>query len=399
MLKEKVYKILESQEHEIIKMRRHLHKYPEASFKEFKTAEYIKNFYEKYDGQDIELRYPVGLHGTAVKIKGGKSGKTLAIRSDFDALELTEDTGLEYSSVNPGVMHACGHDAHTAVLLAVSDALIKVRNELSGDVLIVHQYAEETSPGGARAMIDDGVLDGADAIIGGHVWGSAYKTGEIAVRSGMAMAGRSYFKLVMTGRGGHGSQPHSCIDPIVAASHFVVAVQSILGRSINPLDSAVVTVGRFEGHGSFNIIPNSVMLEGDVRYFSEEVKILIEKRFKEILTGISEAHGCAYELDYRHDYPATINHAGLAEFAVKFIESGGVPGLKLRGSEPIMGSEDFSCYQQEIPGLYVFFGAEPKNKDVEVYPHHHPKFNIDEACLLGSAKFYAGFAVDFLESY
>ena len=398
MLKDKLYNILESQTQEIIEMRRYLHKHAESSFKEFKTAEYIKKFYDKYDSKDIEVRYPVGLHGIAVKIKGGKNGKTLAIRSDFDALELTEDTGAEYSSINPGVMHACGHDAHTAVLLVVSDTLIKVRHELAGDVLIIHQYAEEVSPGGARAMIEDGVLDGVDAIIGGHVWVS-HEVGEIAVRSGMAMAGRSYFKLIMTGSGGHGSQPHKCVDPIVAASHFVVAAQSIVSRSINPLDSAVVTIGRFEGHGSFNIIPNNVMLEGDVRYFSEEVKLLIEKRFKEILAGISEAHGCTYELNYFHDYPATINNTELAEFAKKFIERGALPELKLRESEPVMGSEDFSCYQQEIPGLYVFFGAKPDNSDGQVYPHHHPKFNIDEGCLISCAKFYAGFAVDFLEGY
>lgn len=393
MLKDKLYHILEAQTREMIEMRRHLHKYAEPSFKEFKTAEYIKNFYQD---KDIEwLRYPVGLHGISVKIKGGKSGKTLAIRSDFDALELAEDTGLAYSSVNPGVMHACGHDAHTAVLLAVSDALIKVRKELAGDVVIIHQYSEEVSPGGAQTMIDDGVLDNVDAIIGGHVW-VPYETGGIAVRSGMAMAGRSYFKLFMTGKGGHGSQPHKCVDPIVAVSYFVVAVQSIMGRSINPVDSAVVTIGRFEGHGSFNVIPNSVMLEGDVRYCSEEVKLLIEKRFKEILAGIADTFGCKFELDYRDDYPATINDAGLAEFAKKFIDSGAVPELKLRQSEMIMGSEDFSCYQQKIPGLYVFFGAKP---DGEVYPHHHPKFNIDENCLINCAKFYAGFAVDFLENY
>ena len=398
MVKEKLYAILEAREREIIELRRYLHKHAEPSFKEFKTAEYIREF---YDGKGVEVRYPVGLHGVAVKIKGGKSekrGKTLAIRADFDALELTEDTGAEYSSVNPGIMHACGHDAHTAVLLEVSDALIQVKEELAGDILIIHQYAEEVSPGGAQAMINDGVLEGVDAIIGGHVW-AAYEPGGIAVRSGMAMAGRSFFKLTITGRGGHGSQPHKCVDPIVAASHFVVAVQSIMGRSVNPIDAAVVTVGRFEGRGSFNIIPNTVFLEGDVRYCSEEVKLLIEQRFKEILAGICEAYGCTFELNFTHDYPATVNHAELADFARKFIERGAVPELKLRESEMVMGSEDFSCYQQKIPGLYVFFGAKPDNPDGEVYPHHHPKFNIDEACLLTCAKFFAGFAVDFLENY
>ena len=398
MLQDRLYGLLEAREQDMIEMRRYLHRHPEPSFREFKTAEYIRGFYDKYGGGDIELRYPVGLHGIAVRIKGGSGvtrKKTLAIRADFDALELTEQTGLEYSSVNPGVMHACGHDAHTAVLLAVADALIKVRHELAGDILILHQYAEETSPGGATAMIDDGVLDGVDAIIGGHMWASQ-ESGWVAARPGMAMAGRSYFKAVITGSGGHGSQPQACIDPILAASHFVVAAQSIISRSVNPLDSAVVTIGRFEGHGSFNIIPGSVMLEGDARYFTDEVKSLAERRFRELLAGVSAAHGCGHELDYYHDYPATVNDAGLAGFASKFIERGAVPGLKLREIDPTMGSEDFSCYQREIPGLYVFFGTRP---DGEVYPHHHPKFNIGEGSLLDCAKFYAGFAVDFLANY
>jgi amidohydrolase len=291
-------------------------------------------------------------------------------------------------------MHACGHDAHTAVLLETADALIKVRKDLAGDVVIIHQYAEEVSPGGANPMIEAGVLDGVDAIVGGHVWAS-YNTGEVAVRSGMTMAGRTYFKVIITGRGGHGSQPHKCVDPIVAASHFVVAVQSIISRSVDPIDTAVITIGRFEGLGSFNVIPNSVTLEGDVRIYSDEIDKLIDKRFKEILTGITTAYGCSFELTYKHDYPPVVNDDKLAILAKKFIEESSLPGLKLRESEMIMGSEDFSCYQQKIPGLYVFFGAKPEG---EVYPHHHPKFNIDENSMINCAKFYAGFAVDFLES-
>jgi len=395
MLKEKLYNILDSKKDEMLNIRRYLHQRPEPSFKEFKTAEYIKNFYA---GKDIEwLKYPVGLNGIAVKIKGeakNKSNKTLAIRGDFDALALTEETNLPYKSKNSEFMHACGHDAHTAILLQTADALIKVRKELPGDIVIIHQYAEEVSPGGANPMIEAGVLDGVDAIVGGHVWAS-YNTGEIAVRSGMTMAGRTYFKVIITGRGGHGSQPHKCVDPIVAASHFIVAIQSIISRSVDPLDTAVITIGRFEGLGTFNIIPNSVTLEGDVRIYSDEVDELIEKRFKEILTGITTAYGCSFELIYKRDYPPVINDVNLALLAKKFIESGSLPELKLFENELIMGSEDFSCYQQKIPGLYVFFGAKP---DGEVYPHHHPKFNIDENSMLNCAKFFAGFAVDYLKS-
>ncbi|MCL1859298.1 MAG: amidohydrolase [Oscillospiraceae bacterium] len=397
MLKEKLYDILSSKTEEIIEIRRYLHKYPEISFQEFKTAEYIRDF---YTGKDIEwIRYPVGLNGIAVKIKGGankntKKRKTLAIRGDFDALAIQEETEVAYKSVNPGAMHACGHDAHTAILLIVADALIQVREDLPGDVVIIHQYAEEVSPGGAKFMIDDGILDNVDAVIGGHVWVS-YEPGIIAVRAGMAMAGRSYFKVIITGSGGHGSQPHKCVDPILAASHFVVAAQSIISRNLDPAESAVITFGRFEGLGKFNIIPNNVTLDGDVRICSESVSDLIEKRFTEILAGISAAYGCSYELVYEHDYSPVINDEKLCGFAEKFINANSIPELKLIRGEITMGSEDFSYYQQKIPGLYVFFGAKPGG---EVFPHHHAKFNINENCLVNCAKFYAGFTIDFLES-
>ena len=397
MLKEKIYSILDSREAEIINKRRYLHQYPEMSFKEYKTAEYIKNFYE---GKDVEwIRYPVGLNGVAVKIRGSAKSdrpkKTLAIRADFDALPMQEETDVYYKSLNPGVMHACGHDAHTAVLLETADAFIKVRDELAGDIIIIHQYAEETPPGGAKAMVEDGVLENADAIIGGHVWVSL-KTGTVAVRTGMTMAGRTYFKIIINGRGGHGSAPQSCVDPIVAASNFVVAAQSVISRNLSPLKSGVVTFGRFEGLGSFNVIPSSVMLEGDVRSCDKEVSGLIEKRFKEILAGITAAYGCSYELIYEHDYPPVINDGNLAEFAKNFVETNSVSGLSLCETEINMGSEDFSYYQQKIPGVYLFFGAKP---DGESYPPHHSKFNMDESCLLNCAKFYAGFAVDFFENY
>ncbi|MCL1792502.1 MAG: amidohydrolase [Oscillospiraceae bacterium] len=397
--KEKLFEYIDSKKREIVEIRRHLHMRPELSFKEFETAEYICKFYEKYKNGEIEwLRHPVGQNGIAVKIKGGskKAGKksgTLAIRGDFDALPVKEETNLPYSSTNPEAMHACGHDAHTAILLETADALINIKKELCGDVVIIHQYAEETPPGGAKAMIEDGVLENVDAIIGGHVW-AQHETGEISAHPGMAMAGRAYFKAVITGKGGHGSQPQECIDPILAASHFVVAAQSIASRNLSPLEPAVVTFGRFEGLGSFNVIPNSVVLEGDVRSCSEKTGKFIEKRFKEILSGISGAHGCSFELSYNNDYPPVINHGRFAEFAEEFVRGNLGLGLKMRQSEITMGSEDFAYYQQKIPGLYVFFGAKPKSG---FFPHHHPKFDIDENCLIGCVKFFAGFAADFLK--
>lgn len=398
MVRQKLSEILDSKEQEIIQIRRWLHQHPELSFKEFETAEYIKKFYDDR-AKDIEwLRYPVGENGIAVKIKGGHNNntgntrKTIAIRADFDALPMGEETDLPYKSLNPNAAHMCGHDAHTSVVLAVADALIEVKENLNGDVVILHQYAEETPPGGAKAMVEDGVLENVDAIIGGHVW-SPQKANTIAVRTGMTMAGRTYFKVVLTGKGGHGSQPQECVDPIVAASHFVVAVQSIVGRNISPVDSAVVTIGRFDGAGRFNIIPNSVTLEGDVRSCSPDVSKLVCRRFKELLEGIAAAYNCTYELEYTDDYPPVINNGELAEIAKKMLMKNIVPGLTLQESNITMGSEDFSYYQEKIPGLFVFFGAQPNG---EWYQHHHPKFNIDESCLVNSAKFFANFAVEFL---
>lgn len=388
---EKIYGYIDKKAGELIAMRRWLHEHAEVSYREYETAQYIKDFYA---GKPVEwIRHPLGENGVAVKIKGKRPGKTIALRGDFDAVEMAEQTNLPYSSPNPGAAHTCGHDAHTAILLVAADALLGVKDELCGDVVIIHQHAEEVPPGGAASMIKDGVLDGVDAVLGGHIW-SLYDAGGVYVRSGMTMAGRAYFKIEIIGRGGHGSQPHLCADPILAGSHFVTALQSIVSRNINPLDSAVITVGRFEGLGKFNVIPERVVLEGDARYFSEAVSGIIKGRITDILEGCRHTFGCGYELLYENDYPPVINDGPLAGLAKETIEKYPIKGLSVKTCDMTTGSEDFAYYQKKIPGLYVFFGAKPEG---ECFPHHHPKFTFREDCMLPCSKFYAGFAVNFLE--
>lgn len=273
-MKEKLFQKLDEKRDRMIEIRRYLHEHPELSFQEENTAKYIADFYKE---MDCDVRTHVGGNGVVVTIDTGKPGKTLAIRADFDALPITEETGLAFASKNPGVMHACGHDGHTAYMLILGETLIEMKQELTGKIVILHQHAEETPPGGAIQMIQDGALDGVDNVLGIHVM-STMKTGEVFYREGAIQTGRSYFKLKVQGQGGHGSSPHLANDAIVAASEFVVAVQTVISRRLNPFDVGSITIGSFDGKGSFNVIKDAVELEGDVRSMSEEARNIIQKR-------------------------------------------------------------------------------------------------------------------------
>src|SRR5699024_11054313 len=248
---------------EMIKIRRYLHENPEISFKDEKTAQYIANF---YNGKDVKVETNVGNgYGIIVTIEGEKSGKTIGLRADFDALPILEETDVPFKSKNEGVMHACGHDAHTAYLLVLADCFIQLKEELNGTIKIIHQHAEEVPPGGAKSIMESGHLDDVDAIFGIHIL-PMDPAGVVGYRSGYAFNGRSYFKLKIQGTGGHGSSPHSANDSIVAGAHFVTAAQTIVSRRLNPMDTGVVTIGSFDGKGTFNVIKDSVEIEGDIRY-------------------------------------------------------------------------------------------------------------------------------------
>ena len=375
--------MLESRKQEIIDIRRYLHENPELSFKEEKTAQYIADFYK---GKDVDIRTNVGNgYGIVVTIKGGKPGKTIGLRADFDALPIVEETDVPFKSKNEGVMHACGHDGHTAYLLVLADCLIQLKAEIAGTIKIIHQHAEETPPGGAKSIVESGLLDDLDAVFGTHLFPNM-PAGTIGIRSGYAMAGRTYFKLKIQGVGGHGSSPHMANDSIVAGAHFVTAVQTIISRRLNPFDMGVITIGSFDGKGSFNVIKDSVELEGDVRYMNVETQQLIEKEIRRIVKGIEEEFGVNCELTYTADYPPLYNNPEITAFVKESLETMNDGDIKEIVESPmISGSEDFAYYAEKIPGCFFNIGAQPIGVE-NPYFNHHPKFDIDEDGLLVAAK-------------
>ncbi|WP_298834359.1 amidohydrolase [uncultured Planococcus sp.] len=391
-LKQQLLNRLDSRKEEMIQIRRHLHQHPELSFKEEKTAQYIADFYQ---GKDVEVQTNVGNgFGIIVTIKGGKPGKTIGLRADFDALPIHEEVDVPFKSQNAGVMHACGHDGHTAYMLVLADCLIQLKEELSGTIKIIHQHAEETPPGGAKSIVESGVLDDLDAVFGTHLFPTD-PAGTIGYRSGYAMAGRTYFKLKIQGRGGHGSSPQNANDPIVAGAHFITAVQTVVSRRLNPFEMGVVTIGSFDGKGSFNIIKDSIEIEGDVRYMNDKTQQLIDREIHRIVSGIELQFDVKCDLVYTADYPPLKNDEAVTEEVVAILKKADDPDIKEVVEYPVFsGSEDFAYYLEKTPGLFFNIGCKPKGQS-EVFFNHHPKFDIDEDALLVAAKAVAYVVCDY----
>ncbi|HAO5952865.1 TPA: amidohydrolase [Listeria monocytogenes] len=391
-MRTKLMNMLQERKDEITQIRRHLHEHPELSFHEAETAKFIQDFYK---GKDVEVTTEVGNgHAVVVTIKGGKPGKTIALRADFDALPIEEQTDLPFKSKNPGVMHACGHDGHTAYLLVLADCLIQLKENIPGTIKIVHQHAEETPPGGAKSVVESGVLDDVDQIFGIHVFPFG-ESGQVYYHSGFAMAGRTYFKLKIQGVGGHGSSPHMANDAIVAGAYFVTAIQTVVSRRLNPFDTGVITIGSFDGKGSFNVIKDAVELEGDVRYMNTENRDKMDAEIHRIVAGIEAMFGVTVELTYTNDYPPLYNDPAVTEQVVASLQKG--LGEYLTGIseyDMLSGSEDFAYYLQKIPGVFFYIGAKPKNTS-NAYFNHHPKFDIDEDALLVAAKSVADVVLDY----
>ncbi|MEY8756053.1 amidohydrolase [Peribacillus frigoritolerans] len=393
-MKSKLMNMLEARKGEIVQIRRHLHENPELSFKEERTAQYIIDFY-KGKGVSIQTNVGNGL-GIIVTIEGGKPGKTIGLRADFDALPITEETEVPFRSKNEGVMHACGHDGHTAYLLVLADCINELKDSLSGTIKIIHQHAEETPPGGAKSMMESGALDELDAVFGIHLFPS-HPAGVVGYRGGYSMAGRTYFKLAIKGVGGHGSSPHMANDAIVAGAHFVTAVQTVISRRLNPFDMGVVTIGSFDGKGSFNVIKDRIEIEGDVRYMTAETQQLIDKEIHRIVKGIETEFDVQCELTYVPDYPPLYNDPELTEFVKNSLESMNDKEIKKVVEFPVFsGSEDFSYYAEKIPGCFFYIGCKPKGVE-KAYFNHHPKFDIDEDALLIASKSVAQVVCRFYE--
>lgn len=374
---------------EMVKMRRYLHQHPELSFQEVKTAQYIKSYYENLG---IPVVANVGGNGVVAKIYGSRPGKTVALRADFDALPIQDEKDVPYKSLVPGVMHACGHDGHTATLLVLAKVLHELRDELEGTYVMIHQHAEEYAPGGAISMIEDGCLEGVEAIFGTHLW-STDPVGQISYRSGPIMAAADRFEITIKGRGGHGAHPHTTKDAIVTASQLIVNLQQIVSRKVNPIDSAVVSIGSFMADNAFNVIADKAKLIGTVRTFNDDVRSMIEKEIDRVVKGTCLTNDSSYEYMYVRGYPAVVNHQDETEHLVKCAEN--VPGVtSVEETEPQMGGEDFAYYLQHVKGTFFFTGAKPNNGE-DAYPHHHPKFDIDEKAMLIAANTLASAAIQY----
>jgi amidohydrolase len=361
----------------LVEWRRLLHQRPELGFKEVLTAKAIANHLEEWG---IEHQTGIAQTGIVATITGERPGSVLAIRADLDALPIQEASEVPYRSQHDGIMHACGHDGHVAIALGTAYYLSQHRQDFAGTVKIIFQPAEE-GPGGAKPMIEAGVLKNPDveAIIGLHLWNNL-PLGTVGVRSGALMAAVECFRAKILGKGGHGAMPHQTVDPIVVSAQIVNALQTIVARNVNPIDSAVVTVGSLHAGNALNVIADAAKMSGTVRYFNPQLAGYFNQRIESIIAGICQSHGAKYELDYWKLYPPVINDARIAELirsvAVEVVETtaGVVPECQT------MGGEDMSFFLQEVPGCYFFLGSANSNLGLN-YPHHHPRFDFDETAL------------------
>ncbi|MCC8990127.1 MAG: amidohydrolase [Staphylococcus sp.] len=382
---------LREKEDRMIEIRRYLHQHPELSFKEVETPKYIANFYKD---KDCKVETNVGQNGVKVTIDSGKPGKTLAIRADFDALPIKEETGLPVASENEGVMHACGHDAHTAYMLILAETLIEMKDQFKGKVIVIHQPAEEMPPGGAQGMIKDGVLEDVDHVLGAHVM-STMEAGKVFYKEGFVQTGRAYFKLTVHGKGGHGSSPHMANDAIVAGANFVTTAQTVVSRRLSPFETGVVTIGSFDGKGQFNVIKDSIEIEGDVRALTDDTRDTIEKELTRLVEGLESTFGVTCDFEFNKDYPALYNNPEFTSYVAETIKNAGDNDIKgVEECKPQPPSEDFAFYAVELPSTFIYSGAAPE--DGEIYPHHHPKFNISESSMLVAAEAVGTVVLDYL---
>lgn len=377
---------------EMVRVRRHLHMHPELSHEELETPAFIANYLEELG---IEIRQGVGGRGVVGVIRGAKPGKTIAFRADFDALPIQDAKDVPYQSNVPGVMHACGHDGHTAALLGFAKVVNSMKDQLRGNVVLIHQFGEELPPGGSRAMIADGCLDGVDAIYGAHLQ-SNMDAGYVYVRDGYLQAGEDTIKIIVNGSGAHGAEPQKGADPILAASHIMVALQSIVSRNTDPLKELVISIGKFHAGDADNVIPEKAIMEGTIRVFDEELRILASKRLTDLAQLIGRGLGCEVDVQIERGYDALWNHP--AQMDVARNAAANVFGNDaVVETQPIMPVEDFSYYLQQVPGAYFFVGAKMDDAQ-KVFPHHHEKFDFHEPAMEMIAKTFAVIVLEYLKN-
>jgi amidohydrolase len=368
---------------DVVAWRRHLHRHPEVSFKEHETSAWVA---ERLDEFGLSAERPTETSVLA-RLRTGRPGPTVALRADIDALPIHEESGVEFASERPGAMHACGHDGHTAMLLGAA-AQLAGADPPGGEVRFVFQHAEELAPGGARDMVAAGVMEGVDLIYGCHLW-TPLDYGKVAAVPGPFMAAADFYTLTISGRGGHAGLPHTAVDTIACAAELVGSLQHIVSRRLDPLAPAVVTVGSLHAGDAPNVIPGEAVLTGTTRSFDPEVRERIPELMDEIARGVCAAHGATHQLDYRFGYAPVVNDERATALVCEVIESEHLVDL-----DPIMGGDDFSALAAEASAsCYAFIGAGGE------FPHHHPRFAIDERALAIGTRLHAQVALRALEVF
>ncbi|PWB53020.1 MAG: amidohydrolase [Anaerolineales bacterium] len=372
-------------------LRRDFHQHPELGLKEVRTASIIAR---ELSNLSLEVHNGVGQTGVVSLIEGKAAGPVVLLRFDMDALPIQEQTGAEYASLTPGVMHACGHDGHVAIGLTVARLLNEHRHEFSGTVKLVFQPGEE-GLGGAEKMIADGVLvdPKPDIALSLHVWNEK-PVGWVGIVPGPVMAAADTFSVKITGKGGHGAGPHLTVDPIVAAAQVVSALQSIISRNVNPLKTAVVTVASIHAGEAFNVIPAEIEMKGTLRTFETEVRDMLIKRFQEVVNNVSLAMGCQADIEIQSITPAVVNDPEITN-RVQQVAQGLLPKDLLDFQTTTMGAEDMAFILQEIPGCYFFIGSANPGRHLDA-PHHNSRFDFDESILPKAAGLMVASALAFL---
>lgn len=394
-------------ESQVIEWRRDFHQYPELGNQEFRTAGIIADHLRSLG---MEVTEEVAVTGVVGILKGGKPGPMVALRADMDALPVTERNDLPFKSVNTavyngqetGVMHACGHDAHVAILMGVAEVLAGIKDELKGSVKFIFQPAEEgvydVDIAGAELMVQEGVMEDVDAIFGLHIW-SQLESGSIGYRSGPFMAAVDNLEVQITGRQAHGASPWSSVDPVVTAAQAIMGLQTILSRNVNIAENpAVVTIGAIHGGIRHNIIPEKVEMIGTIRTFGDEQQSLVHDRITQIITHIAESAGAKASVQIGKLYPSTVNPPELTTQMLPSMEAA-AGSDHVVAMAPVTGAEDFSFFQREKPGFFVFLGGMKKGGDPSTTPSHHtPDFYLEESGFQLGVKALSYFAVDYMEA-
>jgi amidohydrolase len=374
-------------------LRRDFHRHPELGFKEVRTAGIVARTLNKLG---LEVTTGVATTGVVATLEGSKPGPVVLLRFDMDALPIEEETGAEYASQTPGIMHACGHDGHTAIGLTVARILSAHHGEFPGTVKFVFQPAEE-GLGGADLMVAEGVLDDPKPVvsIALHLWNER-PLGWLGIVPGPLLAGAEFFKVIVRGKGGHGALPNLVVDPVLASAQIITAIQSIPARNISPLDSAVISVTCIHGGEAFNVIPSEVEIQGTIRTFEPEVRQEVLKRFHQVVSGVAESMGCRVEVEMKMLTPVVLNDPQVAA-RVGEVAADILPDSTIETNFRSMVSEDMAYLMQDIPGCFILVGSANSEKGLDA-PHHHPRFDIDEAALPNAVGLMATVAVKSLSS-